>query len=86
MFRAISCLVCGTAVKRENLERHMRRVHHADVKDVTITIPAANVPTSAGRIVKLRKFSTSQGSRKKHGSGSVFPIGGGLPDSKRSRH
>jgi len=50
-----------------------------------VTIRSANIPSSIGRIMGLKKFKFP---RRAEGPSfkSVYTVGGGAPDTKRSRH
>jgi hypothetical protein len=54
-------------------------------RTVTVPIRSANIPTSMGSIAKLKKFKFPRRSDGP-GSKSVYAVGGGSPDTKRSRH
>ena len=71
------CPACNNTLKTEKKRAaHIRRVHN------DLLLPAANIPSSLRR---LRK-PLPQRPRMKHESQSVWTVGGGLPDSNRSRH
>jgi hypothetical protein len=54
-------------------------------RDIT-KVPSANIPSSMVRISKLKMFKSPRMSAAEPGSKSVYTVGGGLPDTKRSGH